>query len=229
MLRQGWFMLDLVVVMLVVVGFGCSSKQGQTGQPAPASKAEEKKMEPARGEPAEPVKEEPVASGEKGLVVVETNMGKIVIKLYDKEAPQHAANFRKLAAEGFYNGCTFHRVIPNFMIQGGDPNSKDEDRSNDGQGGPGYTVSAEIKLKHVRGAVAAARQGDQVNPEKRSSGSQFFICITDLPHLDAGGYTVFGQTVEGMDVVDKIVNVQRDARDNPLEKVIMTRVSLQPE
>ncbi len=229
MLRQGRFMLSCLVALLVGIGFGCSSKQGQTGQPATASKAQEKSVEPARGEQAEPAKGEPMASGKEDVAVIETSLGKIVMKFHDKEAPQHAANFRKLAAEGFYNGCTFHRVIPNFMIQGGDPLSKDEDRSNDGTGGPGYTIPAEIKVKHTRGAVAAARQGDQVNPEKRSSGSQFFICIADLPHLDQGGYTVFGQVIEGMDIVDKIVSVERDGRDNPLEKVAMTKVFLQPK
>src|SRR5204862_7486450 len=122
-----------------------------------------------------------------------------------------SANFRKLVRQKFYDGTYFHRVIASFMIQGGDPNTKDADPANDGLGGPGYTVPAEIKLKHVRGALATARQGDQVNPKKDSSGSQFFIDVTALPSLDAGGYTVFGKVIEGMDTVDKIVGFANDS------------------
>jgi peptidyl-prolyl cis-trans isomerase B (cyclophilin B) len=154
------------------------------------------------------------------VAVIETKFGKIVIEFYDKDAPKTVANFKKLAKEGFYNGTTFHRVIPGFMIQGGDPNSKDDDRGNDGSGGPGYTVEAEIKREHKRGTVATARLGDQVNPEKGSSGSQFFINVKDNSFLN-GGYTVFGNVIAGMDVADKIVAVPRDGRDNPNDKVEM--------
>jgi cyclophilin family peptidyl-prolyl cis-trans isomerase len=127
----------------------------------------------------------------KGLVVIETSLGDITIKLLDDKAPKHAANFRKLAKDKFFEGTTFHRVIPGFMIQGGDPNSKDGDRSNDGMGGPDYTVEAEIGVSHDRGVVAAARQGDQVNPERRSNGSQFYITVAPAKFLD-GQYSVFG-------------------------------------
>ena len=154
------------------------------------------------------------------VAVIETKFGKMVIEFYDKDAPKTVENFIKLAKEGFYNGTTFHRVIPGFMIQGGDPNSKDNDRSNDGAGGPGYTVPAEIKREHKRGTVATARLGDQANPKKESSGSQFFINVNDNVSLN-GGYTVFGNVIAGMDVADKIVNVPRDTRDNPNEKVEM--------
>jgi peptidyl-prolyl cis-trans isomerase B (cyclophilin B) len=154
------------------------------------------------------------------VAVVETKFGKIVIEFYDKDAPKTVANFIKLAKQGFYNGTTFHRVIPGFMIQGGDPNSKSEDRSTHGTGGPGYTVEAEIKRDHARGTVATARLGDQVNPEKRSSGSQFFINVKDNGFLN-GGYTVFGNVIAGMDVADKIANVPRDGRDNPNDRVEM--------
>jgi cyclophilin family peptidyl-prolyl cis-trans isomerase len=157
-------------------------------------------------------------------VVIQTRLGDIEIELYPGSAPDHAANFLKLVDQEFYVGTTFHRVIPGFVIQGGDPLSKDQDRSNDGTGGPGYTVAAEIKLPHVYGSVAAARMGDQVNPERRSSGSQFFICLKALPSLDQGGYTVFGQVVQGMEVAEKIAAVSRDARDNPLQAVIMEKV-----
>ncbi len=161
------------------------------------------------------------------VAVVETKFGKMVIEFYDKDAPKTEANFIKLAKQGFYNGTTFHRVIPGFMIQGGDPNSKTEDRSTHGTGGPGYTVEAEIKRDNTRGTVATARLGDQANPEKRSSGSQFFINVKNNAFLN-GGYTVFGNVIAGMDVADKIAIVPRDARDNPNDRVemkvaIMTR------
>ncbi len=154
------------------------------------------------------------------VAVIETKLGNMVVEFYEKDAPLTVANFIKLAREGFYNGTTFHRVIPGFMIQGGDPNSKDDDRSNDGTGGPGYTIEAEIKLPHKRGTLATARQGDQVNPQKRSSGSQFFINVKYNDFLD-GGYTVFGNVIRGIEVADKIVAVPRDQRDNPTEKVEM--------
>ena len=160
-----------------------------------------------------------------GLVVIMTSMGDITIQLADDKAPKHAANFRKLAKEGFYAGTTFHRVIPGFMIQGGDPNSKDDDRSNDGLGGPGYTIDAEIGLTHDRGVIAAARQGDEVNPTRRSNGSQFYITVAPAVFLD-GQYTVFGKVVKGMDVVDKIVAVPRDRNDNPAQKVLITKVTV---
>jgi cyclophilin family peptidyl-prolyl cis-trans isomerase len=154
------------------------------------------------------------------VAVVETKFGKMVIEFYDKDAPKTVANFIKLAKDGYYNGTTFHRVIPGFMIQGGDPNSKSGDRSTHGTGGPGYTVEAEIKREHKRGTVATARLGGPVNPEKRSSGSQFFINVKDNGFLN-GDYTVFGNVVAGMDVADKIAAVPRDERDNPNEKVEM--------
>jgi len=161
----------------------------------------------------------------KGTVIIETTFGNIVIALNDSAAPKHSANFRKLAKEGFYEGTTFHRVIPGFMIQGGDPNSKDDDRSNDGIGGPPYKIDAEIGLSHERGVIAAARQGDAVNPRRQSNGSQFYITVAEAKFLD-GQYSVFGKVIEGMDVVDKIVAVPRDQRDNPIEKVVIKKVTV---
>jgi len=150
------------------------------------------------------------------IAVIETNFGNIVIQLFPDVAPGHVENFVKLAQDGFYDGTTFHRVIPDFMIQGGDPNSKDEDRSNDGQGGPGFTINAEFSdVPHKRGILSMARAQDP-----NSAGSQFFIVVKDSNFLD-GQYTVFGEVIEGMDVADKIVNVERDGNDNPLEKVTM--------
>ncbi len=130
------------------------------------------------------------------VVVIKTEKGDIVIKLLKEDAPKHVENFLKLTKEGFYNGLTFHRVEPNFVVQGGDP-------AGNGTGGPGYTIPAEIKAPHIDGAVAAARLGDAVNPKKASSGSQFYICLGPQHFLD-GNYTVFGQVIEGMDVVKKI-------------------------
>jgi len=161
------------------------------------------------------------------VAVIETNMGTIVLRFYDKDAPKTVANFKKLARDGFYDGTTFHRVIPGFVVQGGDPNSKDSDRSNDGTGGPGYTTEAEIKRLNKRGAVATARLPDQVNPKRESSGSQFYICLADLASLDKGGYTVFAEVLDGMETVDKISQVKRDARDNPIESVVMKKVTIE--
>jgi cyclophilin family peptidyl-prolyl cis-trans isomerase len=163
-------------------------------------------------------------SKESNNVVMKTSMGDIEIELFEKDAPQHVANFKKLVKSGFFEGTTFHRVIPGFMIQGGDPNSKDSDRSNDGQGGPGYTIPAEIKAKHEKGSLAAARLGDAVNPKKESSGSQFYIVTGEASHLD-GQYTVFGKVTKGLDIALKIEKVKRDAMDNPLEKVTIEKVS----
>ncbi|MGA7159733.1 MAG: peptidylprolyl isomerase [Bacteroidota bacterium] len=160
-----------------------------------------------------------------GLVIITTSMGDITVQLADDKAPKHAANFRKLAKEGFYAGTTFHRVIPGFMIQGGDPNSKGDDRSQDGLGGPGYTIDAEIGLTHDRGVIAAARLGDEVNPQRKSNGSQFYITVAPAKFLD-GQYTVFGKVVKGMDVVDKIVAVPRDRNDNPIQKVVIKKMTV---
>jgi peptidyl-prolyl cis-trans isomerase B (cyclophilin B) len=144
-------------------------------------------------------------------------LGEIVLKFYPDVAPNHVKNFTKLAQEKFYDGTTFHRVIPGFMIQGGDPNSKTPDRSTHGMGGPGHRVKAEFNSKpHKRGVLSMARAND---PD--SAGSQFFICVADSYFLD-WKYTAFGEVVSGLEVADKIVNVKRDGRDNPLERVEMT-------
>jgi peptidyl-prolyl cis-trans isomerase B (cyclophilin B) len=148
--------------------------------------------------------------------VIETKFGNIEIKFFPDVAPNHVNNFIELAKKGFYDGTTFHRVIPGFMIQGGDPNSKSPDKSRHGMGGPGHTVKAEFNAKpHKRGILSMARSA---NPD--SAGSQFFICVADAPFLDRQ-YTVFGEVTSGMDVVDKIVNQPRDRADNPNERVEM--------
>lgn len=143
--------------------------------------------------------------------------GEIVLRFYPDVAPNHVKNFLDLAGKKLYDGTTFHRVIPGFMIQGGDPNSKNPDRASHGMGGPGHRVMAEFNSKpHTRGVLSMARSND---PD--SAGSQFFICVADAHFLD-WQYTAFGEVVSGMEVADKIVSVKRDGRDNPLERVEIT-------
>ncbi len=155
------------------------------------------------------------------VAVIETSMGTIEFKFLPDKAPGHVKNFKQLAKNGFYDGTTFHRVIPGFMIQGGDPNSKLDDRKKHGMGGPGYTIKAEFNdTPHTRGIVSMARSRD---PD--SAGSQFFIVVKDANFLD-GQYTAFGQVTEGMDVADKIVSAPRDSRDNPIDKVEMKKVTI---
>ena len=151
------------------------------------------------------------------VAILKTNMGDIVLRFFPDVAPNHVANFLKLAADGVYDGVQFHRVIPGFMIQAGDPNTKDDDRNNDGMGGAGDGVKAEFsRLPHKRGVLSMARSNDP-----NSARSQFFICVGNPSFLD-GKYSAFGLVVEGMDVADKIVNLPRDetgsmgAIDNPL-------------
>jgi cyclophilin family peptidyl-prolyl cis-trans isomerase len=163
-------------------------------------------------------------SKETNTVVIETSMGDITIELYEADAPLHVKNFKKLVTSKFYEGTTFHRVINGFMIQGGDPNSKDDDRSNDGIGGPGYTIPAEIKLRHEKGSLAAARLGDAQNPKKESSGSQFYIVTGEASHLD-GQYSVYGKVIKGLDIADKIQKVKVDGANNPIDKVLIKKVS----
>jgi peptidylprolyl isomerase/peptidyl-prolyl cis-trans isomerase B (cyclophilin B) len=163
------------------------------------------------------------------VVVIETSLGRIIIELDDFAAPKTCKNFRQLIADGFYNNTVFHRVIPNFIIQGGDPKSKSSasDRNSYGLGSPGYTIPPEIALKHDRGAVAMARLPDSLNPQRESNGSQFYICLAPCPSLD-DQYTVFGHVIQGLDVAQKIAAQPRDARDNPLQRIEMT-VTLQPK
>jgi len=191
-------------------------------------------------------------------VIIKTNYGKVKLKLYN-ETPQHRDNFVKLAKEGFYNGTLFHRIIPGFMIQGGDPDSKTaKEGQRLGGGGLNYTVPAEIKpeLYHKKGALAAARLGDQGNPQKASSSCQFYIVVGktlsdgELKQLESSGklsftdeqrtvykeiggtpfldqnYTVFGEVISGMDIVDKMAEVDVDRNDRPTEDVVMLKVKV---
>ena len=154
-------------------------------------------------------------------VIIKTGFGNIKFNLVSDIAPETVRNFSQLAKSGFYNGTLFHRIIPGFMIQGGDPNTKNPDKSTWGQGGPGYNLKAEFNTRsHLRGIVSMARATD---PD--SAGSQFFIITSDSTFLDRQ-YTVFGEVVEGMEVADKIVNLPRDGNDCPKQEAKMLEVTI---
>jgi len=154
-------------------------------------------------------------------VTIKTNFGSIKFTLLPDIAPETVRNFSKLTGSGFYNGTLFHRVIPGFMIQGGDPNTKSPDKSMWGQGGPGYNLKAEFNSRsHLRGIVSMARSTD---PD--SAGSQFFIVTSDSTFLDKQ-YTVFGEVTEGMEVADKIVNLPRDGNDCPNQETKMLEITV---
>lgn len=174
-----------LLLLLLALSVACQTKQ--THQPKERTMTQKTVTEPNAST---------VDAAKKYTAVIKTAKGDIVVELYPREAPLSVTNFKQLADAGFYSGLTFHRVEPGFVIQGGDPQGT-------GSGGPGYTVPAEIGLPHKKGALAWARTGDQVNPERRSSGSQFYITLEPTPMLD-GKYTVFGQTLSGMDVVETI-------------------------
>jgi len=154
-------------------------------------------------------------------VIIKTGFGNIKFNLVSDIAPETVRNFSQLAKSGFYNGTLFHRIIPGFMIQGGDPNTKNPDKSTWGQGGPGYNLKAEFNSRsHLRGIVSMARATD---PD--SAGSQFFIVTSDSTFLDRQ-YTVFGEVVDGMEIADKIVNLPRDGNDCPKQEAKMLEVTI---
>jgi len=236
----------IIISMTIIISLGillqCGGKE--TSEMRPLTKSQiDSVRQVVQNAPKEPVQTDDVG-------VIETNFGIIIVELFPDVAPRHAANFKALANNGYYDGTWFHRVIKGFMIQGGDILSRDDDPSNDGTGGPGYTIPAEFNRRpHYRGRLSMARSQDP-----NSAGSQFFIVQNpdltedqiynaemrvgyEFPdsvvqtYLDRGGYpaldnqyTVFGEVIKGMDVVDKIANVQTNDRDRPREKVIMTDV-----
>lgn len=166
-------------------------------------------------------------------VVFQTSVGSFTLRLYPKDAPRTVQNFRRLVANGFYDSLTFHRIVPDFVVQGGDPNSRNENPFDDGRGDPGYTIPAEISRKHLRGAVAMARKPDAVNPERASNGSQFYIALRDLPFLD-GQYTVFGAVVSGWSTIEAlaklaerrdIARVGNDANPGRLALILSARLT----
>jgi peptidyl-prolyl cis-trans isomerase B (cyclophilin B) len=164
------------------------------------------------------------AKSVKEVAVIKTSEGEMVVEFYPDVAPNHVENFKKLAKKGFYNGQCFHRVIKGFMIQGGDPNTKDEAKKNQwGQGGPGYTINAEFNKKpHVRGTLSMAR-----TPDPNSAGSQFFLCHGTPSFLD-GQYTVFGQLIKGDDVLEKIATTPTEGSDRPVKRVNIDSIKIVP-
>ncbi|MHB8842974.1 MAG: peptidylprolyl isomerase, partial [Candidatus Aquicultor sp.] len=189
-------LIILFVAVLAIGSIGCS----RGGKVADAGGSADKKQADVQADTTND--SQPQGEPEKPkwpYAVIETNKGTIVFQLFPHKAPKNVANFIRLANANFYNGIRWHRVVPGYVIQGGDPLSRDNNQDNDGLGGPGYTVAAEINdVPHLRGAVAMVHNG-----KTKDGGSQFYICINDQPMLD-GGYTVFGKVTEGMDVVDKI-------------------------
>ena len=208
--------------LLVSCGGNAAKKAAKEAEKAAAdsvaaAEQTQRTMEKIAQLPAEPVFD------------IVTSMGVIKIKLY-ADTPKHRENFAKLALEKYFDGMLFHRVINGFMIQGGDPLTKDAaNKARFGTGGPDYTVPAEFvpEHRHKKGALAAARRGDAVNPYKESSGSQFYLVQDErnCAQLD-GEYTVFGETIEGIDVIDKIAAVQTDGRDCPLQDVKIVTIKL---
>jgi cyclophilin family peptidyl-prolyl cis-trans isomerase len=151
----------------------------------------------------------------------------VVIALDPSAAPETVANFEKLVHKGFYNGLAVHRVFPHLLVQMGDPLSRHDDRGHVGTGGPGYTLAPEIRLKHTVGAVAMARLPDNINPARRSNGSQFYICLKAMPDLD-GQYTVFGHVIAGLDSLDGISQQPADTNDNPLDRIVIKSLKMMP-
>ncbi len=196
MQRYSWLMM-LASIMVGVVGSTSTVGISMAAEKAPAPSAE-------------------IPKGSKATI--KTKFGDMEIKFYPDVAPKHVENFLALAKSGFYNGTIFHRVIPGFMIQGGDPNTKDPNKPDTyGMGGPSHRVKAEFNsIPHRRGILSMARTNDP-----NSAGSQFFIVVKDSNFLD-GQYTVFGEVVKGMEVADKIVSLPRNSRDLPTERVEIT-------
>ena len=187
--------------------------------------AEETKKETPKAETKEPAKEaakETPKPAAKEVAVIKTSEGEMVLEFYPEVAPNHVENFKKLAKKGFYDGTAFHRVMKGFMIQGGDPNTKDEAKKDSwGQGGPGYTIKAEFNKKpHVRGTLSAARTSD---PD--SAGCQFFICH-GAPSFLNGQYTVFGQLIKGDDVLEKIATTPTESPDRPIKRVNIESIKI---
>ena len=206
-----------------VVLTGCKKpKSEEEAVPATGQTTEQtEEIKPMNETPAAPA-DKWADLGDEPMLKIKTTDGTMTVKLY-ADTPLHRDNFVKLARSGFYDGLLFHRIIRGFMIQGGDPFTRDSSKiAQFGTGGPGYTLPAEIVAgkTHKKGALAAARRGDQVNPAKESSGSQFYIVQDEegCRHLD-GEYTIFGEVVEGLPVIDKIAAERTDMRDRPLAKV----------
>ena len=223
-----YFFPAICVIAAGIIAASCGNNSRKAESEAAQAALEDSLKQAEKVAEAEAMMEK---LAEEPIFDIQTNLGTIKVKLYSK-TPKHKANFEKLALSGFYDGILFHRVINGFMIQGGDPNTKDTTLVDKyGQGGPGYTIPAEIvpEYRHKKGALAAARRGDAANPERESSGSQFYLVQSEetCAQLD-GAYTVFGETVEGLDVIDKIAKVATDRRDRPVSDVRIISVKLDP-
>lgn len=254
MMRHRIFRLAIPALMLLLGSVSlsaCQEKSAKSSTGSGSSGLYGSSSDGAATPVAAKPKAEPIPEGPQTLVEIETPMGTMTAVLYNG-TPKHRDNFIKLAEQGYYDGLLFHRIIRGFMIQGGDPNSRGaKPEARLGEGGPGYTIPAEIRPEyiHKKGALAAARLGDQINPNKESSGSQFYIVqgsvhtpqslapleaqlgytgdqkeayfsIGGTPHLD-GAYTVFGEVIEGLDVIDKLAAVKTAPGDRPLEDLPM--------
>jgi cyclophilin family peptidyl-prolyl cis-trans isomerase len=171
-----------------------------------------------------------ISSGADPVAVFDVQWGKgkqrqsrsFAIAFFDASAPQTAANFKKLVKDGFYVKTTLHRVFPNYLVQGGDPLSKKKDRTVIGTGGPGYTLRAEIRRKHARGAVAMGRLPDNINPTRQSNGSQFYVCLQPIASQD-GKDTVFGEVISGLNALDEISRLSADTNANPIDRIQVRR------
>ena len=234
-MRKNIFAIILCLATSAFV-FGCGNGARKAAAEAAAEAATEKARQDSIAAAELAAKEKTAMEilanlPEEPVFDIVTNLGTIKVKLYSK-TPKHRENFAKLALTGYYDSLLFHRVINGFMIQGGDPYTRDTSAAavaKYGQGGPGYTVPAEFvpEYTHKKGALAAARRGDVANPMKESSGSQFYI-VQDAgacAQLD-GAYTVFGETVSGLDIIDRIAQVATDQRDKPLVDVRIKTVKL---
>ena len=225
----------LTLAVLVLLAASCGGRRGKSADGSQAdSLATEEPAAPAAKESPKTAKADTISVSnyknrlpEEPIFDIVTSMGTIRVKLY-KDTPKHRDNFTRLALTRYYDGVLFHRVINGFMIQGGDPFTRDTSRVEEwGEGGPGYTVDAEILPEHThkKGALAAARRGNMANPMRESSGSQFYLVqdSTNCKHLN-GEYTVFGETVGGLNVIDRIARVQTDRLDRPVRPVVIQRI-----
>jgi cyclophilin family peptidyl-prolyl cis-trans isomerase len=213
--------LPLLLVAALIAIPGCARDAATGKSPTPpaestASKATAPAEAPKAAAPAEAPKTEP------RIVALDTNLGEIVLELHPDKAPKTVENFLKLAGEGFYDGVRFHRLVPGFVIQAGDPNTKDPERKDEwGKGGPGYKFADEpVRGDYERGALAMANSGPNTN------GSQFFICLANLSGRLPKAYNLFGKVIEGMEVVDKIAALPRDTRDRPETDAIIRKATV---
>src|SRR3990170_3455774 len=199
-----------LMIFLLIVGFaGCKKENKQESSQTTVGESDAMADTTKSKLPVDTT--EKIVREKNPIVVIETGLGNIELELFWKETPKTALNFLRLVHKGFYNGLTFHRIVPNFVIKGGDP-------AGDGSGGPGYSIPDEPTIqKHVRGALGMAKAGPN------TAGSQFYICLRDAPHLDKD-FTVFARVIKGMEVVDKIAMVKTGPQNRPLEKVVIKKV-----